>query len=125
MTEAYTLKPCPFCGAEAEILREGTTRQSMRIACTNCNTEVESGDVIGLTPPEKWRWNQRVPVTVSEKGEAESERLLRVALTALRLCQPLAAYGRVGTRDTEQAEFQRALTDPIERIDAYLSRRQG
>lgn len=66
MTEAYTLKPCPFCGAEAEILREGTTRQSMRIACTNCNTEVESGDVIGLTPPEKWRWNQRVPVTVSE-----------------------------------------------------------
>ena len=52
------LKPCPFCGGEAEIERIGTPRQSMIIACTDCGARVESGDVLSIKP-EYWRWNKR------------------------------------------------------------------
>lgn len=53
------LKPCPFCGGEAEIERRGTHRQSMIIVCQECGARVESGDVMGMTPPERYQWNMR------------------------------------------------------------------
>lgn len=52
------LKPCPFCGGQAEIERKGTAWQSMQIAC-NCGCRMESGDVFGLTNSDKWAWNRR------------------------------------------------------------------
>jgi len=48
-----------MCGKEAEIERPGTARQSMIIVCTNCGCRMESGDVVGLTPPEQYAWNVR------------------------------------------------------------------
>lgn len=53
------LKPCPFCGGEAEIERKGSIRASMIIACLDCGARVESGDVYGLTKPESYKWNTR------------------------------------------------------------------
>jgi len=63
MNEAKLLA-CPFCGKEAEIERPGTARASMIIACTNCGGRMESGDVVGLTPPEQYAWNVRATIGV-------------------------------------------------------------
>jgi hypothetical protein len=64
------LKRCPFCGEEAEIERPGTAMQSMIVACTNCSTRMESGDVIGLTPPESYAWNRRFDPRIQKAREA-------------------------------------------------------
>ena len=50
------LKPCPFCGGEAEVERPGTTRQSCIIACTECGCRHEGPDEY-----EKcgYQWNMR------------------------------------------------------------------
>ena len=50
------LKPCPFCGGEAEIERMGTHRVSMIITCSDCGCSVESGET---WIDEHSRWNQR------------------------------------------------------------------
>ncbi len=44
ITMAEKLKPCPFCGGEAEFERTGTRRQSAIVACTNCGCRLESSD---------------------------------------------------------------------------------
>jgi Lar family restriction alleviation protein len=38
------LKPCPFCGHEAEFERLGDRRQSCIVACTGCGARHESSD---------------------------------------------------------------------------------
>ena len=43
MSEA--LKPCPFCGGEAEIERHGGRRFSTIVACIECGCRLESGEV--------------------------------------------------------------------------------
>lgn len=67
------LKPCPFCGGTAEILRVGSARASMQIGCSFCGAFMESGDVVGLTKPEDYRWNRRVipspPDLAADAGE--------------------------------------------------------
>jgi len=49
------LKPCPFCGGEAEFERKGTGRQSCIVRCTDCGASHESGD----TWDSGSSWNQR------------------------------------------------------------------
>jgi Lar family restriction alleviation protein len=53
MSEA--LKPCPFCGGQAEFERKGTARHSTIITCTNCGATLETG--------AEWdherEWNER------------------------------------------------------------------
>jgi predicted RNA-binding Zn-ribbon protein involved in translation (DUF1610 family) len=62
------LSACPFCGGEAEIERKGTARASMIVACTDCGARVESGDVYGLTHPERYAWNRRAQAPTPEAG---------------------------------------------------------
>ena len=38
------LKPCPFCGGEAEVEREGTPRQSCIVSCTDCGCRLASNE---------------------------------------------------------------------------------
>ena len=57
MTEENNkLKPCPFCGGEAEIERYGTRKVSTVYVCTECGCQLETG--------EEWnhgtQWNTRV-----------------------------------------------------------------
>ena len=44
-------KPCPFCGGEARLIREGTFRQSAIVECTNCGCVLESNSADA--------WNER------------------------------------------------------------------
>lgn len=39
------LKPCPYCGGEAEFERVGTARVSTIVSCTECGATLESGEV--------------------------------------------------------------------------------
>lgn len=39
-----SLKPCPFCGGEAEVRRAGTIRRSTIIECTDCGCSLESNE---------------------------------------------------------------------------------
>lgn len=51
------LKPCPFCGGEAEVESHGNHRQSTIISCGDCGVTHESGDegeMVGRS------WNERV-----------------------------------------------------------------
>lgn len=49
------LKPCPFCGGEAEIQRHGTGRQSTIYSCTQCGCRLETGE----TWQVPGQWNER------------------------------------------------------------------
>ena len=50
------LKPCPFCGGDAEFERLGTGRQSCIVACGNCGARHESSDEYERSGSS---WNQR------------------------------------------------------------------
>lgn len=62
------LKPCPFCGGEAEIERPGTRSASMIIVCQDCGCRVESSDEIDCPRPEYWKWNSRAATPQSTGG---------------------------------------------------------
>ena len=59
------LKPCPFCGGEAEFERTGTPRQSCIVTCTECGCRLESGETGELSGIS---WNTRVLDESSEEG---------------------------------------------------------
>lgn len=52
---AETLLPCPFCGGEPELVREGTPRQSCIVACTDCGARLESPETFNSGSS----WNSR------------------------------------------------------------------
>jgi Lar family restriction alleviation protein len=56
------LKPCPFCGGEAEIERYGTPRYSTIYSCTECGCRLETGETFNHGDT----WNTR---TEKEKQE--------------------------------------------------------
>ncbi|WEU67391.1 Lar family restriction alleviation protein [Xanthomonas phage JGB6] len=49
------LKPCPFCGGEAEIERYGDARQSTIYRCRWCSCVLETGEEHNHGA----RWNER------------------------------------------------------------------
>lgn len=51
------LKPCPFCGSEAEIDRVGNRLQSTIYVCTSCSCSLETGEEWG----HGTAWNTRKP----------------------------------------------------------------
>lgn len=50
------LKPCPFCGGDAEYMRFGDKRNSCVIRCTECSCELETGEEGDLCGTQ---WNNR------------------------------------------------------------------
>jgi len=54
--EVIELKPCPFCGGDAEVQRRGTNRVSMIIGCTDCSCTLETGET---WIDENSQWNNR------------------------------------------------------------------
>ncbi len=78
------LKPCPFCGCEAEVLTMGTIRVGMRIGCPDCGASLECG----ATWLEAAQWNNRHDDHKAALAEREAElekarELLKDALTTM------------------------------------------
>ena len=65
-----SLKPCPFCGGSATVLREGNRRHSAQVSCDECGVVWEGPNTAG--------WNLREIAAEKE----ESERLERVKAKA-------------------------------------------
>jgi len=70
-SEEITLKPCPFCGEEAEIQRYGTSRVSTIVTCMGCGTSKECGEEFNHGRD----WNDRTEAGIIEHLEAENKRL--------------------------------------------------
>ena len=100
MNEAKNLA-CPFCGKEAEIERPGTARASMIIACTNCGGRMESGDVVGLTPPEQYAWNVRAGGRQPSTSETAETKHVGISdlLAAAELACDKWEWLQAGTRE--------------------------
>jgi len=62
--EPTALKPCPFCGGEAEIERVGNMRQSQIYSCTNCGCFLETGEIGGVN-----KWNTRADAAPDTSAE--------------------------------------------------------
>lgn len=80
-TEPNTLKPCPFCGDEAE-LREGNIGE--HIECTRCGAKTRHSLYRETNTPTK-RWNTRTP------GPALIE-VMRKVKEALESCGDQRGY---------------------------------
>lgn len=76
------LKPCPFCGGEAEIGQRGDRRQSTIYACTECGCRLETGEEWGFGR----NWNTRAETPQSIPSEREEI----VALASIRVMCTLA-----------------------------------
>ena len=67
------LKPCPFCGGEANLDRMGTIRVSMQISCENCGVNVETGET---WIDENSQWNTRVDFSTVDGKQLISEKAI-------------------------------------------------
>lgn len=105
------LKPCPFCGGEAELERAGDRRQSTIYACLHCSCRLET--------PEEWGygtdWNIRAPdariaelEARAEKAEADA-RDAKAEASSLRMRRDAFALGEREQRG--RAERAEALLD--------------
>jgi len=81
------LKPCPFCGCEAEVLTMGTSRVAMRIGCPDCGASLECGS----TWLEAAQWNNRhddQAETVERQGQMivkQAEQIQRMEDNKIKL----------------------------------------
>lgn len=64
------LKPCPFCGGDAELERAGDRHQSTIYACLYCSCRLETGEEWGYGT----NWNTRAPDPRIAELEARAER---------------------------------------------------
>ena len=74
MDIAKFLKPCPFCGGQAEIERRGTTRQSTIYACLECGCRLETGETFNLGVD----WNERVDPIMADHKQPVSRRCAEI-----------------------------------------------
>lgn len=75
---AQRLKPCPFCGGEAEFERLGTGRVSCIVVCYGCGARHESGDSGAASGTS---WNRRHTEPPAPRGDAR--RLVDEAIAAV------------------------------------------
>jgi hypothetical protein len=69
------LRPCPFCGSEAEVHREGTRNYSCVIGCTNCSCKLETNEIgYGDQWNQRFEDNPRATPTIEEEMGGECPR---------------------------------------------------
>ena len=69
------LKPCPFCGCDAEFERIGTPRVSCIVSCTECGARLESGESFGSGN----QWNTRKVSIARDIDRKEVELINRIS----------------------------------------------
>ena len=74
----YILKPCPFCGADAEVHRYYPPfgrRSKVMIRCTSC--KCNSGEHGRIDKAVKM-WNRRVPKELKDLRETDAEKIRKL-----------------------------------------------
>lgn len=89
------LKPCPFCGGEAEIVRYGTPRYSTQYECTECGCSLETGETFNHGKA----WNTRSdkspsPCLEAKQGTQKSEGKSLTAPNTERMNPSTAGNGK-------------------------------
>lgn len=82
------LKPCPFCGGEAEVGTHGNHRQSTIISCGECGVTHESGDegeMVGTS------WNSR---ETDEQLAKANKRVKELEASIIKFRQGVTHYNR-------------------------------
>ena len=69
-TENEKLKPCPFCGGEAEIFGHTASWDAMCTKCVSCNRQGSKTEAEAIK-----KWNNRVDLNYSEKQNSSKELL--------------------------------------------------
>jgi len=86
MTPLQEIKPCPFCGSEAKLIREKYAPE-FAVQCQNWEAHVHNGiEVWGDTAAEAIdAWNRRSPAPAAVR-EAVAEKIsgMRVLLTRIK-----------------------------------------
>lgn len=93
------LKPCPFCGSEAEIERRGHKGQSTIYACQDCGCRLETGEEFNFGAA----WNRRPSPSPGSVEEVASE-LRRLAGSKSGVAQ--AGYVTVAATELEHLARQ-------------------
>ena len=114
------LKPCPFCGAKAEIERVGTLRHSTIYNCTDCGCRLETG--------EEWAhgqdWNTRAPDPAVAVLEAEV-RALKEGLSDCGRQFQFYADLHAEAGKTERAEVNRRFAELCRALCAPSEKEAG
>lgn len=96
------LKPCPFCGGEAEFERMGDRRQSCIVVCTDCGGRHESGDE-GERSGDSW--NRRATPPIGTRYRDESGEVVAVVVPRYL---PLSVFSRA-TEGFADADYHSEL----------------
>ena len=125
------LKPCPFCGGEAEVERRGTTRQSQIYVCQECGCRLETGETFGVE-----HWNRRAiegdltaAQETADRARARARQLkqeIKAANDALAeeqserdlAHQVLVKTGRERDDARQERDVARAALEQIRRVPA-------
>jgi hypothetical protein len=92
------LKPCPFCGGEAEFERLGTPRQSCIVQCTNCACTYSSNETFDCGT----LWNEaalrtgilEIIETFRDRATAEESILIDKWLAIANGTKPTSVHNR-------------------------------
>jgi Lar family restriction alleviation protein len=135
LREQIELKPCPFCGGEAEVNQIGnehTKSRGFEVKCLTWGCSTKKRAMVIRQPIEKARefaaaaWNRRAPADAIISGPLqerveELEGAVRIAAVAFR--QYEALHLAKGTQDGDekaQRNHERAA-----RMEAALSHKEG
>lgn len=107
------LKPCPFCGGEAEVERQGTSRQSCIISCTECGCRHEGPDEYEQCG---YQWNIRatdevMPAAIPLEVFANAKNLI-IRIGIETLCHAVSfgrPYGQGDIKITDRDLFIKGL----------------
>jgi len=89
------LKPCPFCGGEAEITQYGDSRKSTQYECTDCGCRLETGEEFNHGAAWNTRANgdqwisvdDRLPIDYMNVDKYETMKILIVSGGEVEFCE--------------------------------------
>ena len=118
------LKPCPFCGGEAEILQRGAMSTSIRCKDCGCRTGECAYEDAAI-----FNWNRRVCVSQSgEKLDINSEKPNLTYSDLEKMVKPLkwefpddTAYGKIGEKVLFICFRQRGYQEREMRVNWYFT----
>lgn len=117
MSQGQKLRPCPFCGGEAEIERMGNRDESCLVVCTNCGCQHEGPD---RDEQSGSLWNIRIEEDAARASFASIDETIRT------MSGPLVEWlNRDGTPTDVRQAFRACVYAVAIRAQAFASGAKG